>query len=63
MLILTLRRWGQARDVAYAICFLASDLAGYITGTMVDLSGGKLATPIPRLAYETAAAAREYELE
>ena len=60
---LTLRRWGQARDVAHVICFLASDLAGYVTGTMIDLSGGKLATQIPRLAYEGAAAAGEYELE
>jgi 3-oxoacyl-[acyl-carrier protein] reductase len=48
---LTLRRWGDARDVANLICFLASDLAGYITGTMIDVSGGKLATQIPSLAY------------
>jgi 3-oxoacyl-[acyl-carrier protein] reductase len=53
---LTLRRWGEARDVANLVCFLASDLAGYITGTMIDVSGGKLATQIPRLAWETAAA-------
>ena len=60
---LTLRRWGQARDVANLICFLASDLAGYVTGTLVDVSGGKLVTQIPRLAYEAAAAAGEHELE
>src|SRR5262249_14800607 len=59
---LTLRRWGEARDVAHLICFLASDLAGYITGTMIDVSGGKLATQIPRLAYEGAAAAGEVPL-
>jgi 3-oxoacyl-[acyl-carrier protein] reductase len=59
---LTLRRWGDARDVAHLICFLASDLAGYITGTLIDVSGGKLATQIPRLPYEAAAAAGEYEL-
>src|SRR5215813_1368246 len=58
---LTLRRWGHARDVANALCFLASDLAGYITGTMIDLSGGKLATQLPRLPYEAAAAAGECE--
>lgn len=51
---LTLRRWGEARDVANLVCFLASDLAGYITGTMIDCSGGKLATQIPRLAYDAA---------
>jgi 3-oxoacyl-[acyl-carrier protein] reductase len=53
---LTFRRWGEAREVATLICFLASDLAGYITGTMIDVSGGKLATQIPRLAWEAAAA-------
>jgi 3-oxoacyl-[acyl-carrier protein] reductase len=52
---LTLRRWGEARDVANLVCFLASDLASYITGTLVDVSGGKLATQIPRLAWEAAA--------
>jgi 3-oxoacyl-[acyl-carrier protein] reductase len=51
---LTLRRWGSAEDVANLICFLASDQAGYITGTMIDCSGGKLATQIPRLAYDRA---------
>ncbi|WP_394792757.1 SDR family NAD(P)-dependent oxidoreductase [Armatimonas sp.] len=51
---LTLRRWGDPQDVANLICFLASDLARYITGTMVDVSGGKLATQIPKFAYESA---------
>jgi 3-oxoacyl-[acyl-carrier protein] reductase len=59
---LTLRRWGRERDVANLVCFLASDLAGYITGTLIDVSGGKLATQIPRLAWEAAAAAGESEL-
>jgi 3-oxoacyl-[acyl-carrier protein] reductase len=60
---LTLRRWGEARDVANLVCFLASDLAGYITGTMIDVSGGKLATQIPRLPWQAAAAAGEVTLE
>ena len=51
---LTLRHWGEAKDVAQLICFLSSDLAGYITGTTIDISGGKLATQIPPLAYERA---------
>ena len=50
---LTLRRWGEPNDVANLICFLASDLAGYITGTMIDVSGGKFATQFPWLAYRT----------
>jgi 3-oxoacyl-[acyl-carrier protein] reductase len=48
---LTLRRWGAAQDVANLLCFLASDLASYITGTLVDVSGGKLATQVPAAAY------------
>jgi 3-oxoacyl-[acyl-carrier protein] reductase len=60
---LTLRRWGTAQDVANLVCFLASDLAGYITGTLVDVSGGKLATQIPRLAWEAAAADGVVELD
>jgi len=49
--------------VANLVCFLASDLAGYITGTLVDVSGGKLATQIPRLAWEAAAASGDAALE
>ncbi|WP_052487261.1 SDR family NAD(P)-dependent oxidoreductase [Gordoniibacillus kamchatkensis] len=59
---LTLRRWGEKREVAHLICFLASDFASYITGTMIDVSGGKLATQIPRVAYEQAELQGEYEL-
>src|SRR5438876_5842397 len=35
-----LGRMGSARDVAAAIVFLASDEAGYITGHVLDVSGG-----------------------
>jgi Dehydrogenases with different specificities (related to short-chain alcohol dehydrogenases) len=48
---LTLRRWGAAEDVADLVCFLASEHAGYLTGSLIDISGGKLATQIPSLAY------------
>ena len=48
---LSLRRWGDAADIANLVCFLASDLAGYITGTMIDVSGGKFATQMPWAAY------------
>ena len=51
---LTLRRWESADDVADLLCFLASDAAGYITGTLVDVSGGKLATQIPSRAHRGA---------
>ncbi len=51
---LTLRRWGRPQEVADLLCFLASDAAGYITGTLVDVSGGKLATQRPQVAHERA---------
>src|SRR5262249_42078909 len=51
---LTFRRWGEPKEVANLVCFLASDLAGYVTGTMIDVSGGKLAPQIPGLEWETA---------
>ena len=50
--MLSLRRWGRAEDVAQLACFLASDLASYITGTLIDVSGGKFATQEPQRAYE-----------
>ena len=49
---LTLRRWGSAEDIGNVICFLASDQASYITGTLLDVSGGKLATQVPSVAYD-----------
>jgi 3-oxoacyl-[acyl-carrier protein] reductase len=52
---LTLRRWGKAEEVADLVCFLASDAAAYITGTLVEVSGGKLATQLPQVAYRRAA--------
>lgn len=51
---LTLRRWGSANDVASLVAFLASPDASYITGALIDVSGGKLATQIPRRAYDGA---------
>ncbi len=56
---LSLRRWETADDIADLLCFLASDKAGYITGTLVDVSGGKLATQDPRKAYDAAALTME----
>lgn len=36
------RRQGTSDDVAELVCFLASDAAGFITGTNVDINGGTL---------------------
>jgi NAD(P)-dependent dehydrogenase (short-subunit alcohol dehydrogenase family) len=49
---LSIRRWETPDDVADVLLFLASDLSGYVTGTLLDVSGGKLATQIPSRAYE-----------
>lgn len=35
-----LRRFGTAADIAEAVCFLASDRAGFITGQKLDIDGG-----------------------
>lgn len=35
-----LRRLGEPRDIASAILFFASDLAGYVTGQVLSVSGG-----------------------
>ncbi len=38
--LIPLGRFGTDRDVACAICFLASDEAAYITGHVLDVNGG-----------------------
>jgi len=48
---LSLRRWGDPEDIASLVCFLASDQAGYITGSTINISGGKFATQLPWAAY------------
>lgn len=35
-----LRRFGTAPDIAEAVCFLASDRAGFISGQKLDVDGG-----------------------
>jgi NAD(P)-dependent dehydrogenase (short-subunit alcohol dehydrogenase family) len=36
-----MQRGGQPEEVAQAIMWLVSDEASYVTGTFIDLSGGK----------------------
>jgi 3-oxoacyl-[acyl-carrier protein] reductase len=37
-----LGRLGSPADVAHAVCYLASDLAGYVTGETIHVNGGML---------------------
>jgi 3-oxoacyl-[acyl-carrier protein] reductase len=47
---LAIPQWGDPNEVADLCIFLASDRARYITGTMIDVSGGKYAVQFPHLA-------------
>lgn len=51
---LTVRRWETADDVANVLIFLASEQATYVTGTLIDVSGGKFSTQFPQAAYQAA---------
>jgi 3-oxoacyl-[acyl-carrier protein] reductase len=46
-----LQRIGSAEEVANAVLFLASDKASYITGTCVEITGGKFCVQNPQDAW------------
>jgi NAD(P)-dependent dehydrogenase (short-subunit alcohol dehydrogenase family) len=39
---LSLGRWGRPDEIARVILFLASEMASYMTGTLVPVDGGFL---------------------
>ena len=49
---LAIREWGRAEDIASLVIFLASEQARYITGTLIDASGGKFSVQFQNLARE-----------
>ena len=46
------RRYGNPDDIAKVIAFMASDLAEYMTGTCLEITGGKFAVQNPMKAWE-----------
>ncbi len=52
--MIALHRFGQKEDIANLVAFLSSDLAGYITGALIDISGGKLIVQEPGTMYTIA---------
>jgi NAD(P)-dependent dehydrogenase (short-subunit alcohol dehydrogenase family) len=47
-----LNRFGEGKDVAALVKFLASEEAGYITGEIIGVDGGQLKVQNPYRAYE-----------
>lgn len=46
-----LKRLGDPEDIAGGLVFLASEAASYMTGTYLEISGGKLCVQNPSLAW------------
>lgn len=49
--VIALRTFGEPIDVAWAVAFLASDYARYITGATLEISGGKMGVQNPAKAW------------
>lgn len=49
---LSIREWGQAEDIANLIIFLSSDQAKYITGALIDTSGGKFSVQFQKFSRQ-----------
>lgn len=47
-----LHRLAEPEDIAKPVVFLASDAAGYMTGTTIEVSGGRSVTLNPSYAWE-----------
>jgi NAD(P)-dependent dehydrogenase (short-subunit alcohol dehydrogenase family) len=49
---LALNRVGNVEEVAYPLLFLSSDYASYITGTFIEISGGKFCVQNPSQGWD-----------
>lgn len=49
---IALHKLGKPEDVANAVSFLASEEASYLTGTFIEISGGKLCVQNPDFAWK-----------
>jgi NAD(P)-dependent dehydrogenase (short-subunit alcohol dehydrogenase family) len=56
---IALRRFGAAEEVAAPLVFLASERASYISGAVLEITGGKLVAQRPEAAWRNALATRE----
>lgn len=48
---IALQRWGKTEEVANVLVFLASDKASYITGTAIEITGGKFSIQNPEFPW------------
>ncbi|MBE6990554.1 MAG: SDR family oxidoreductase [Ruminococcaceae bacterium] len=49
---IAMQTFGEPIDVAWGLAFLASDYARYITGTLLEITGGKMGVQNPARAWE-----------
>mgnify|MGYP001129987895 FL=1 len=49
---IAMQTFGEPMDVAWALAFLASDYARYITGTTLEIIGGKMGVQNPAKAWK-----------
>lgn len=50
--VISMQKFGEPVDIAYAAAFLASEYAGYITGICLEVSGGKFGVQNAAVAWD-----------
>ena len=50
--VIAMNHFGEPGDVANAVVFLASEYASYITGSFIEISGGKFCVQNPTAAWQ-----------